>query len=71
MLDAQDLSNIDKGQIVMARQSLKRHGLRICPGQQCWEFTNSGPRRDKPQTSDRVLGTQGSSMQMGNEFYPV
>jgi len=28
------------------------------------EFTNSGPRRDKPQTGDRVLYAQGSSMDM-------
>ena len=33
--------------------------------------TDSGPRRDKPQTGDRVLGAQGSLMREGNEGYPV
>ncbi len=51
-----------------------RIGLWVAPSQQWWEFINSGPRRDKPQTSDRVLGAQcemGVSMHEGNEGYPI
>ena len=53
------------------RASLKRQGLWGALGQQWWILTDSGPRRDKPQTGDRVLGAQGSSMREGNEGYPV
>ena len=52
------------------RASLKRQGLWGAPGQQWLVPTDSGPSRDKPQTSDRVLSTQGSLMCEGNKGYP-
>ena len=81
MLDAgemgrsKDLGDFDKGQIVIARrlgQSISETArLGGAPGQQWRVPTDSGPRRDKSQTGDMVLGAQGSSMREGNEGYPV
>ena len=65
---SKDLSDFDKDQIVMARrlgQSISET-VRLVGGP-----TDSGPRRDKPQTGDRVLGAQWSSMREGNKSYPV
>jgi len=45
--------------------------LWVSPGQQWWEFANSGLRRDKPQTGDTVLDAQGSLMHKDNEGYPI
>ena len=73
MLDAgeigrsKDLSDFDKGQIVMARrlgQSISETARLVVSTHRQWSEEN------KPQTGDRMLGAQGSSMRKGNEGYP-
>lgn len=58
MSRSKDLIDFDNGQIAMERQlvrvCLKMQGLWVAPGQQWGEFTNSGLRREKPQTCTRV-----------------
>jgi len=70
-----DLNDFGKAQLLWqggwVRVSLKRQGFWVASCQQWWEFTNSGQRRDKTQTGDRVLGAQGSSMHEGNECFPI
>ena len=72
---SKDLRDFDKGQIVMARrlgQSISETARLVgCSRSAVVSTYRSGPRRDKPQTGDRVLGAQGSSMRKGNEGYPI
>ena len=68
----EDLSDFDKGQIIMARrlgQSIQ-NGLWGAPGQHSWVATDNGPN-DKPQAGDGVMGTQGSPMHKSNEGLPI
>jgi len=81
MLDAgemgrnKDLSDFHKGQIVLARrlgQSISETTRLVgCSWSAVVRIYQQCPRRDKPQTGDRVLDGQDASMHEGNEDYPI
>jgi len=63
------------GHIVVARRLVLSifetcRFLLVSSGDNCLHLTVCN-RRDKLQTNEKVLGTQGSSMQDGNECYPI
>ena len=70
-----DLNDLDKGQILMARQPgqsiFEAAGLAECSQCTMYVPAKSGPRRDNQWTGNRVMGARGCLMCTVSEGWPI